>query len=120
MQELKQARVNLGQLQEQMTRLQEQLPAYAHLSVSVPHIRALESRDGYVPAPAPALEAELMPLLGAGLCGGNAHQLRRSMIAVNIDFDKFAREAAWSGVPPEGGLLPSAPFYPDEIGKWTE
>jgi hypothetical protein len=104
----------------------QQLPGYAPVATCVPHIRAFEGRDdGYTPAPAQALLAEILragvdhPLVQAGLCGGDVDYLRLSMDAVNGSFHEFAHKAAVRALPPNGGVFPATPFYPDEIGKWV-
>jgi hypothetical protein len=104
-----------------------QLPGYAPVGPSVPHIRAFNSREGgYTPAPAQALQVEILragaehPLVRAGLCGGDVDNLRLSMAAVDGSFHVFSHDAAASELPLGGGILRGTPFYPDEIGKWAE
>jgi hypothetical protein len=117
-------RKRLADLRETLSQLYENMSRCVRLGV--PHIRTVDNRDGYTSASAQALLEEINrhgqehPLVHAGLCDRNVDALKRSMTAVNAAFNAFANEAAWSAVPPQGGILPSSPFYPDEIGKWRQ
>jgi hypothetical protein len=117
-------RKQLSHLRETHSQLFEQMFGFVRLGV--PHMTTIDDRDGYTSVPAQTLGEEINrqredhPLVRAGLCDRDVDALKRAMSAVNVAFNAFANDAAWSAVPPQGGILPSSPFYADEIGKWRE
>ncbi|GAB2939313.1 hypothetical protein GCM10027075_44730 [Streptomyces heilongjiangensis] len=87
----------------------------------VPHIRAVEDDDHYLPAPAAWLARGITlysgdhPLLSNGLFGGDLERLDVAKSTYDARFSEWAENLVWRQSAGSVTVYPSDPWYPDSL-----